>query len=356
MKQRLGLWLILFGLLAVSGAPAALSAQPATPDRSGQILAVATTPRLIPDPTMNDYLDAFALTHSVGVNGNAFTEKWSTLEPASGINVNAFIDGLNSFEDFYPDTVLLGIQTINTTAKETPADLQAVAFDDPQMLQRFEALIDALLARLDYPVRYLSIGNEVDVYLGNHPQEWAAYTAFYAGAVAYVHQVAPSIQVGVTVTYGGLRDHADEVMRLNQSSDVLIVTYYPLGEAFTADDPDAPLTDFPNMIEIADGLPVVLQEVGYPSAALLDSSEAEQAQFIHSVFAAWRNAGDAIPFLDFFLLHDLTEQICSDLESYYGLSHPNFHAYLCTLGLRQADGTPKLAWEAFAEEAKRWSD
>ena len=100
----------------------------------------------------------------------------------------------------------------------------------------------------------------------------------------------------------------------------------------------------------------MLQEVGYPSADLLNSSEAEQAQFVHSVFSAWKSAGSAIPFLDFFLLHDLTDDFCSGLESYYGLQHPNFHAYLCTLGLRQSDGTPKLAWDAFADEAQQWRD
>ena len=56
-----------------------------------------------------------------------------------------------------------------------------VPFDDPQMLERFKALIDAILARSTHPIRYLSIGNEVDVYLAAHPQEWAAYTTFYDG-------------------------------------------------------------------------------------------------------------------------------------------------------------------------------
>ncbi len=359
MNVKLGFWLGVFALFTISVSPSSLSAQEATEaanDAQGfsQVLGMATTPRLIPDPGLKDYLDAFALTHSAGVNGNAVTEKWSTLEPATGININGFIDGLNSFEDFYPDTVLMGIQVINTTAKETPADLLNVPFDDPQMLQRFEALFDKILVRLDHDVRYLSIGNEVDVYLGNHPEEWATYKTFYDGAVAYVHGVAPSIQVGVTATYGGSLDYTDEVSRLNEHSDALILTYYPLGTAFTANNPDAPLTDFPQMVALADGLPVVLQEVGYPSAELLDSSEAEQADFIHNVFTAWQAQGDAIPFLDIFLLHDLTEQICSKLEDYYGLKHANFHAYLCTLGLRASDGTPKLAWDAFVEEATQW--
>ena len=181
-----------------------------------------------------------------------------------------------------------------------------------------------------------------------------AYTAFYEGAAAHSREVAPEIQVGVTVTYGGLINYTDEIMRLNEASDVLIVTYYPLGAAFTADNPDAPLTDFPKLVELANGLPVVLQEVGYPSAELLGSSEAEQARFVRSVFAAWKAAGSAIPFLDYFLLHDFNEDLCSAFEGYYGLKHPNFHAFLCTLGLRQANGTPKAAWQTFVDEAQAW--
>ena len=350
MNLRPGFWLGVLALLALSVSPSTLHAQ-----ATEQALGMAMNPPMIAEPTLQEYVDAVVLAHGAGVNANNFTEKWSVLEPASGIQIDSYIDGLNGYADYFADTLMLGIQVINTTAKETPADLLDVPFDDPQMLRRFEALFDAILARLDHDVRYLSIGNEVDVYLANH-QEWAAYTAFYDGAVAYVHQVAPSIQVGVTVTYKGLLDHTNEVMRLNQNSDVLIVTYYPLGDAFTADNPDAPLTDFPKMVELADGLPVVLQEVGYPSADLLNSSEAEQAQFIHSVFAAWQAEGDAIPFLDFFMLTDMSDDFCSELEAYYGLSHPNFHAYLCTLGLRAADGTPKLAWDAFVEDAARWRD
>ncbi|MCC6805421.1 MAG: hypothetical protein IT319_21255 [Anaerolineae bacterium] len=351
MNFRFGVWLGVLGLLATGVAPLPVDAQASTDDPA-QVLAMAMNPPMIPEPEFQDYVDAVFLSHRVGVNGNAFTEKWSVLEP-DGVQIDDYVDGINGYQDFFHDTIMLGVQVINTTAKETPADLLDVPFDHPQMLRRFEALFDAILAALDHDARYLSIGNEVDVYLANY-RDWDAYKAFYDGAVAYVHQVAPEIQVGVTVTYKGLLDYTDEVLRLNQNSDVLIVTYYPLGVAFTADNPDAPLTDFPMMIELAGGRPVVLQEVGYPSADLLDGSQAEQAQFVRSVFAAWEAAGGAIPFLDFFLLHDLSDDFCSELEAYYGLSHPNFHAYLCTLGLRAADGAPKLAWDAFAEEAERW--
>jgi hypothetical protein len=347
MRLRIALWVAALALLMLGSSALA---QP-----ESQVLGMAMNPRMTPDPVLQDFLDGLQLAHEAGVNGNAFTEKWSVLEPAAGeFTTGKYVDDMNGYLAFYPDTSLLGIQVLNTTDKETPPDLLDVPFDDPLMLQRFQALIDSMLP-LDPNVRYLSIGNEVDVYLATH-NEWDAYKTFYDGALEYVHQVAPQLQVGVTVTYNGIRDFPLNVERLNEHSDVFIVTYYPLGIMFTTDDPAAPLTDFPKMIEAAGDRPVVLQEVGYPSAELLDGSEEEQAEFVRNVFAAWAAAGDAIPFLDFFLMHDLTEAFCDNLEAYYGIEHPNFHAFLCTLGLRREDGTPKLAWDTFVEEAARWRD
>jgi hypothetical protein len=77
-----------------------------------------------------------------------------------------------------------------------------VPFDSPKMIARFHALIDALAPIIDGHFLYMSIGNEVDVYLANK-HEWAAYKTFYDDAVVYVHQKLPGIKVGVTVTFDG---------------------------------------------------------------------------------------------------------------------------------------------------------
>ncbi|MEO8396168.1 MAG: hypothetical protein ABI700_24450, partial [Chloroflexota bacterium] len=353
MILKIGLWIMAIGLLTISAG--SLAAQSTEETGSLQVLAISTSPRLEPAPQMQDYLDAFKLVHDTGVDGDLFSARWNELEGAdSKYLFDDFLDGMGSYESIYPDTLMFEIQAINTTAKETPPDLMNLPFDDPQMLARFNALIDAALPKFGKYVRYLAIGNEVDVYLANHPQEWAAYKTFYDGVVAHLHEVAPQIQVAVTVTYDGLLHHTDEIDQLNEHSDAFSVTYYPLGAGFSADNPDAPLTDFPKIVEMAHGLPVLLQEVGYPSADLLHSSEDEQVEFVKSVFAAWKSAGDAIPYLNYFLLHDFNEDLCTAFEGYYGIKEPHFHAYLCTLGLRQADGTPKLAWQTFVDEAAKW--
>jgi hypothetical protein len=330
-------------------------ALPLSAQDSGQVLAIAFNPQSVPTPEGWDFVVALEMADNAGINGAAATYRWSELESTAGaLDVTKVQDDLNILSGMYHYTTLLGIQVLNTTDRETPADLLDVSFDDPRMLERFIALFDAMLPYLNENVRYLSIGNEVDIYLAANPEEWATYQTFYHDAAAYVHEVAPSLQVGVTVTYPSIFQHPDEVAQLNEVSDVIIITYYPSAPAFTFNNPAAPLEDFPHMVEFAGGRPVVLQEVGFASSELLGSSEAAQAEFVANVFSAWAATGDAIPFLDFFLLHDLAEATCSEFEDYYGLRHERFHAFLCTLGLREEDGTPKLAWDVFVEQAQQW--
>lgn len=324
----------------------------ATPPEAGRVLSMSLVPRLVPPPTQQDYVAAFDLAASAGVRGDQIAWTWSDLEPAPGqFKLDDPMGGLR-YSSFRGNTQLVTLQVLNTTAKETPADLLNVPFDSPQMSARFHALIDALLPYFDQNVRYMSIGNEVDVYLNDHPDEWASYTTFYEDAVDYLHRVAPGIRIGVTSTFSGAAGGAlENVTRLNRKSDVLILTYYPTGAFFDVNDPAVPLADFPTMLGWAGTRPLILQEVGYPSASLLQSSEEKQAAFVTNVFRAWNKAGERIPFLSYFALHDFDEALCNKLEGYYGVKDANFHAFLCTLGLRKADGTPKPGWQAFVEAA-----
>ena len=81
---------------------------------------------------------------------------------------------------------------------------------------------------------------------------------------------------------------------------------------------------------------------------------AKQAAFVTNVFTAWKAANGRIPFLNVFLLHDFTQSMCDDFGVYYGLPNvPSFKAFLCSLGLRKADGTARQAWSTLGDEARR---
>ncbi len=345
-------------LLVTLGLTLPAQAQTAAP-AAPRLLAISMSPRLDPEPAndadlLGRYLEALNLASSAGAQGDVYTQTWKELEPSPGQfrlddlkNTTAYVAGARGFQVFF------GLQVINTVAREVPPDLQNVPFDSPQMIGRFHALIDAIAPILDAHYLYLSIGNEVDGYLETH-DEWAAYATFYNDAVAYIHQKVPHLQVGVTVGFDGARrDTPQQVEKLTANSDVVILTYYPFDADFRVRDPSAPLTDFPLMLALAGDKPLILQEVGYPTSALLGSSEQKQAEFVRSVFQAWSQAEGRIPLLNFFLEHDLTADICHQLVGYYGVSGQKFYDFLCTLGLITADGRQKPAWQAFVDEAKK---
>ncbi|MEZ4672430.1 MAG: hypothetical protein R3E39_31385 [Anaerolineae bacterium] len=331
---------------------ATLSAQ----DVPQHILAIASLPPLDPPLTDENFIeravDTLQTAADAGVTGDVITEVWSKLEPAPGdFQLEDIRNNIAYRTAMYDQHFMVGLQVLNTTTKETPADLLDIPFDSPQMLERFKALFDALLPHLNENVTYVSVGNEVDVYLGNH-NEWQSYQTFYEAALTYVHKTAPWIKVGVTTTYGGALDYPDEVAALNHNSDIIIFTYYPLNPDFSPRSPNAPFIDFPKMVELANGKPLILQEVGYPAAESLGSSDTDQAAFVTNVYKAWDETGNAIPFLSFFAMGDFSDEMCQDFLIYYGLPNvQQFYDFLCTLGLRHVDGTPRPAWQAFVDGA-----
>jgi len=319
-----------------------------------RVVAVSPVPRLDPPPTVQDFVAALDLVYNSGARAIFLSWIWSALDSAGTIALDDIPNALTYLTRIRGFDVVLGVQVINTNRKETPSDLQNTPFDSPQVQSRFRLLIDALRPHVNERVKYISIGNEVDIYLSAHPNEWGTYKSFYEGALAYVHSTMPHVKVGVTSTFAGaVGPAASNVGSLNQSSDVIILTYYPLDDQFFAYNPAAPLTDFPKMVPLGIGKPIILQEVGYPTSALLASSEQEQSEFVRNVFTAWQNVGDRIPLLNFFALHDFSQDLCDSLLVYYGAppTAVNFKEFLCTLGLRRVDGTPKLSWQAFVNGA-----
>lgn len=135
--------------------------------------------------------------------------------------------------------------------------------------------------------------------------------------------------------------------------DAAIFTYYPVDDIYQVTDADAE-TVLKNMVGFAGYKRVLVQEFGYPTSPLNGGSEAGQAAFIEAGIAAWRGLGaDKIPFFSVFALHDLPPVLCEELSGYYGLPGDRaFEAFLCSLGLRRDDGTPKSSWQVFTENTE----
>jgi hypothetical protein len=279
---------------------------------------------------------------------------WRDLEPTPGVfALNDFTNAVSYLTTIRGFRMHLVISVVNGTVRETPTDLMGSSFDSQGMKTRFHLLLDQILPSMGPNVRYLSIGNEVDKHLSLHPGDWLAYQSFYEDAVHYIHGRSGSIKLGVTTTFGGASGMDSlKVRNLNDSSDVFILTYYPVGSQFVPRTPQIASSEIDRMLLLAHGRPLVLQEVGYPAAVSLGSSGQAQAEFVTAVFTAWATHRDEMPFVNFYCMHDPTLTQCDSIAAYFGL--PTDQAYkdfLSTLGFRSVNGAPKPAWQAFLSGA-----
>ena len=302
-----------------------------------------------------DLIAAVLTARTAGARLMYVSVKWSDLEPKPGVyNLKPIDDAVVNLGPlgFH---VAITIQTIDTSNRTLPPDLMDKPFDSPEMRARLDALLQQIGPKLTAAVVDVNLGNEVDVYLGTHPQELEAYAGLMEAGRTRLRTSRPGLPVGVTTTFDGLKTRASVFQRLNRDMDVVTMTYYPLTAAFAVRPAADVSGDFDMMASAAGTKPLLLQEVGCPADPLVGSSEEKQAAFVDAVFDALGKHSSQIGFVNFFLMYDFGDKLVTALTQYYGLNDAHFRAFLGTLGLRKADGTPRLAWLRFEVRSSAWA-
>lgn len=300
---------------------------------------------------VSDFMEAINLSTALGSKSFVISKRWNELEPqVDQFELDKLRDDLKLGYDRGWD-MYLEIQPINTVKREMPAELQTADWTDPRVIVQLDKTLKKLK---EFPtmgsVRHLLIGNEVDVYFAAHPDELDDYLMFYESAAELIRKTFPDATPGITVTFDGTRDPVRLAMiqKIIQKVPVVSFTYYPVLD-LVAQPVDQVPAHLDKMIQLAGDKPIILQEVGFPSSPAVQSSEAMQAAFF-TTFLTEIQKRPQFKMASIFLLHDLGENYCNTFDQYYGFSQAStalrqqFHAFLCSLGLRNVDGTPKPAW------------
>lgn len=303
--------------------------------------------------------DRYGETLAAGGRGYALPIGWSDVEPQVGQLDWSFA------EAFLPLMPILGVQpfvlirTIDTVALTMPADYlsadgntfaEGYDFDHPEVRARYFAVLDVLIPLIVENGGFaVSVGNEIDIYLRLYPQYTEGFIRFLAAARDHIHRIEPRMAVGATITMNAFFNDWPYVEDILANSDVAIFTYYPLNDDFTVRDPAVVFDDMALASAAAGDLPIVMQEVGYPSGYMdgagNNSSQAQQAQFVENMFAVFAE-NPQIRFASFLHLGEWADASCDHHVAYYGLDAPRFREYLCTLGFLTHTAEPKLAYEA----------
>ncbi len=311
-----------------------------------RVLAMTDLPPLEPTPTAQDVAAAIEKSKQAGCDAAVITVSWPSLEPSAG--QYTFDELKQSVELNSGRFLFLGIQVVNTTVKDLPADLQSKSFDDPEVTSRFRDLLQALAPLLQHRIKFLSVGNETDVYLAANSNEAAAFKTFLDKAYENAKAISPDLLVGTTLTDGGaLREDCRELVA---GMDAHFLTYYhgQHGLEGTFKDPATTKRDLVALAAELDQRPIVFQEIGFPAHPSLGSPE-KQAVFVDGVFDAWQELGPRVPMINYFMMYDFPRDFVEGQISYYGVTDESQRLtnFIGSLGLHETNGTPRPAWSTF---------
>lgn len=303
--------------------------------------------------------ESFTIIKDVGAQFIELPLNWDDIEKSPGNYGNQFLTIANMY---YPSThtkVLLTINPIDTNVLHLPNDLTGRHFDDPEVIERYKNLMDYVFSQVpDLDLVAISIGNEIDAYLGEDTKKWEQYQKFFEETSDYIRD-KKAITIGCKTTFEGMTEKNEkEIKMLNKNSDVIMVNYYPLNADFSVKDPSTVHSDIDMVTSLYADKILYITEAGYPSSSYVGSDETMQEEFIREIFKAWDTHKSQIKLIDFVWLHDLSTSEVDVFVGYYGVSTKQFREFLRTLGLRTYDGNKKKAFTALKAEAeiRRWSD
>jgi hypothetical protein len=329
---------VLAGLVAL-----ALCAVPAVPATAADSPALGVLVNLPPSATAADRQAALDAVRRTGASFFALELSWSAAEPAPRQYRLEEITRTARLLRQSGAVLHLDLPLVVETARDVPADLSAVAFDDPKLSLRLGHLLDALMpALLDFQT--LSLGEGADVYFADKPEELRAYRRLFDGAVQFLQKRAPHLLVGVT-TAAPTESAAPEVAAaLHQRAPLLLYAYAPFarGSAFALRDPSVLDNDWRALLSAANGRPIAFPVVSYSSSPDNGSSPARQAEFIRR-FRRFLAAADgrALLFARYVALRD-----AGPPAGETGSTDPERRreAFLQYRGLQDSEGNPKPAW------------
>lgn len=289
---------------------------------------------------------SFAAARNAGLQFVELPQQWDEVETAKGNFASEFAATANQV---YPPTgtaIVLSLNPIDTSSSRVPKHLERFAWDSPERIESFNRWFDWTMKQLaSADVLAVSIGNEVDAWLAEHPEEIAGYGAFFKATREHIRKAHPKVAVGCKMTFSGRRGPLGQSLsQIDETADALMLTYYPLDENFQVRPVSEVSGDFTAIVQLAGDRPIHLLEAGYPSGSACGSSLEQQAQFIDALFSAWDEHLAQVKFVNLVWTCDLPQPQVDELTKYYRVKLPAFREYLATLGLRTSSGKNKPAF------------
>jgi len=254
--------------------------------------------------------------------------------------------------------VAVTFKNVDDDRKHLPRYLAGRAFNDPALLARWTAFLEAFLGRYGDHVDFVNIGYKVNNYFGKHEKEWAGFVRFVAVGSRLIRQKRPRVSIGVV-----LNDDDDPARFWRDVSPVCthLALVYTVPASIIVSNPPASAVNprhakffgrtLESAVRMAGPRKVLLLDVSCPTHTSIDASPALQARFITLLFGWLRRAESRVAGLTYVGDKDWPYEATKNaLKKMFGdriLEYRGLIRYLTSCGLRDENGRKKPGYAAF---------
>jgi len=308
------------------------------------------------DGPVPESFDTSQIASLLTENGAKFlllTDTWPQIQTAPGqYDLQDTIDNpmTQIFPDYSFNNAGLMLNMIDSNVAAMPSGLQNDSFSNPTVREDF---LGTLRAIADDPkskgIKYILLGNEVDQYLTENPNQLSGFMTLLNASIKQIHQEMPGVAVGTVVTSNAV-NNPQLFDTIEQYSDFIDYTYYPFVDSKMESMPQV-TADLNQMAAAAGKKPFAFTEIGYSSSPVVGSSQQIQADFVNTVFDTLDQYSNRVAFVSWSSLADPSAGDCQSYASEQDFSATmDFCAFFDNLGLRTDDNHAKLAWSAFVND------
>lgn len=298
---------------------------------------------------------------------------WSEIEsttPGDCDLPGTYVDpggALAAFNSLLPGVGLklsLSILPISTNINLMPSNLKMKTLDDPLVVCRFQKMLSFVFSKIpNVQLISMQFGNEIDAYSdSNQVPFWGQFWGFFVQASNTAKALRSGVKTSVVSSlYGATGRSSNSIAQgglseLYKSADMVVVTYYPINDDFTAKNPSVIESEIGALVDRYPNKEIYFNEIGFPSGSSFNSSSEElQKEFVQQVFKTWDKYSEKIPNISFLRMSDLSLAAAQETAALYGLAGNNgFIEFLQTLGLKNTySGQVKKAYSEILIETKK---
>lgn len=248
-----------------------------------------------------------------------------------------------------------------------------LSLSSPEVLGRFEDFLNWMVPQLGSDVWALSMGNEVDSPIADGIVPADDALAFFQAGAQRIKAMDPDLAATVTLTIGAPATVPNFPSELNAGLDLVTVNHYCLDASLQITGQDQWERDVQTMKAMAQGKPIMIQELGCPIGFAADPAAfasktgtmngSQELQAAYFIFFDRLYADDPqFRAATVFQLFDWSPELAQMFGDFVrsegaSLAGDRLEEWLATVGTcRWTDGTCRPAWDVWLNSLARQSE